>query len=353
MGDVAKAVTAPMTGGLSLIPGVGDYAKNFILGKDGQSANLASSDNPALKSLQDRTGGQNSPELQSILQQYSQGGMSLSDALSKAGGIQGGTDRLATDPLTGSLMAAQQVQSNPLTSGLFGKGGIQDQAQGLFGKLDSNLDESRNALMGRDQSYGLQDSDLKAYGQASNNIGRMFAGQEQNLAQSLADRGLGAAPSGAAGQSFSGLYGNKLEQLAGLQQQIAQNRIQTAQGLAQARNQSDLQRQAANNGLIQNLGSQAQNALQDQYGRQVQGSENNYNQLAGTAGLNLNNQALQQNVANSQFSQQQNSKQPGLLDSIRLGAVQGVGGGVSKGLTDAISGQSAKQALSSGAGGIG
>lgn len=339
MGSVVKGLAAPLTGGLSLVPGASDIGKS-IFGDSGSNAALYSQNNPALQAIDQRSQGQTSPELQKILQDYSTGGMSLSDAISKAGGISGGTDRLATDPLTGSVMASDQVRSNPLTSGIFGQGGVQDQAQSQYGKLGDYLDQDRNALMGRDQSYGLTNQDLAAYGQASGNIGRMFANQEQSLAQSLADRGLAAAPSGVAGQAFSGLMGNKLEQLAGLQQQISQNRINTAQQLAQARNQADLQRQSQTGSLIQGLGNLGQQAVNDQFGRQLAGSENNYNQTAGAAGLNLQNQGLQQNIANSQFAQQQATRTPSLGESIGTGINQGIGGGISKGITNALGGTS-------------
>lgn len=336
----------------------------------GSSAKLADPSNPALDNLKGLNTLRNSAPVQELLSKYAQGGMSLKEALAQASGLQGTTvdtnlakrndltqqlnlakqskqpgvvtygmgptetkiqnlekelselsgplsyntnqlggvarDALATDPITGSLVAADQVRSNPLTAGLFGAGGIQDQAQGRSGKLESNLDESRNALMGRDQSYGLTPEDLAAYGQASGNIARQFGQQGNNLAAMLSQQGLSSSanPSAAA---FSGLLGNQNEQLAQSQLSIAQNRVNSAMQLAQARTSADLNRQAQNNQLMGNLGDLGQVALSNQFGRQLAGSENTYNQNAGTAGLTLNNRSLEQNINNSQWSQQQQS----------------------------------------------
>lgn len=239
-------------------------------------------------------------------------------------------DKFYTDAGTGSQLASDFVRNDAGSKGLFGQGGIQDQAQGQYGALNNNLASDREALMGRDESYGLQDSDLKAYGQASSNISRLFGNAGQGLAQNLADRGLGSAPSGIANQEFSNLYGNQLEQLSKQQQQISQNRITTAQGLAQARTTADMQQQSANNSLIQSLGNDYQNAVSNQYGRQLAGAQNNYNVLAGNAGMQLNNQGLQQNVNNSLFQQEQSAKGPGLgglFGAAAGGAIGSLAGG--------------------------
>lgn len=266
-----------------------------------------------------------------------------SDAQYQSAMQQQAINSLYTDPRTGSMLASNAVRTDPLTSGLFGQGGMQDQAQSRYGVLNNqydttvgNLAQDRQALSGNDPSYGLNAQDLAAYGQASGNIGRSFGAQSQNLAQMLASRGLDASASGVAGQSFSNLYGNQAEQLAGLQQQIAQNRIQTAQNLAQARTQADLQQQAtgnqaigANNNLIQGLGSLGQEALQNQYGRQLSGAEYGNNVQNAAAGAGMTNQAAQQNVANSQFSQAQSTAAPSAGQI--LGSIAGAGLGAATG----------------------
>jgi hypothetical protein len=217
------------------------------------------------------------------------------------------SDMIATDPITGSRFAADEVRSNPLTSGLFRQGGIQDQAQARFGLLGQNIQDSREALMGRGEAYGLQDSDLKAYGQAAANTARNFGGMEQSLSQSLANRGLGTADSGAALGQFAGMQGNKMEQLANAQLGIAQSRINTAKDLATTRMSADLQAQGQNNGLIQGLGTLGQQALSNQFGRQMAGSENAYNQNAGAAGLAMEARSQQQGIYDNQWAQQQAS----------------------------------------------
>lgn len=239
---------------------------------------------------------------------------------------QGAIDQLFTSPETAGLAAQSQVQGNSLYSGMFGPGGQLSQETG-------NLAQDRQALSGNDPSYGLQASDLAAYGQASNNIGRQAAQQNQGIAQSLAARGLGSSNNGSAIGSYAGAYGNQNEALAGLQQNIAQQRIQTAQGLATARNNSDMQQQ-------QYLGNLANSAYNSQLSSNMQGAENNYNMNAGAAGAALNNQAGQQNINNSTFAQQQQTAQPGLGQQIGSALGTGLSGGLSGvlsgGLTKAL-----------------
>lgn len=127
------------------------------------------------------------------------------------------------------------VQNNPILSQLFGAGGQMEQTNKQVTDLAN-------------RGYSLQPEDYEAYGQASGNIARMFGGQEQGLAQDMANRGL--SNSGVAGANFSGLFGNKQEQLAGLQTQIAQNRMQmNTQRLGQMQN------------FLTNLGAQAQSGI--------------------------------------------------------------------------------------------
>lgn len=263
---------------------------------------------------------------------------------------QGAIDQLFSSPETAGMVAQGQVMNNPLYAGLFGSSGLEGQAEqnsntamNNYDTSTSNLASDRNALSGRDPSYGLQSSDLAAYGQASNNIGRNSAMQQQGIAQALAARGLGSSNNGAAIGSYAGAYGNQAEQLAGLQQQIAQNRIQTAQGLAQARNNSDLQQQQTNAGLAtsqgnlaNSIGNTGMNAYNSQVGNNMAGVQNDYNQRAGAAGAALNNQTGMQNLNNSQFSQQQATKTPDIGTQIGNGLVGGLSGGVSGGISKGL-----------------
>lgn len=347
----------------------------------GSNAKEASAANPAMGVVQTNNAARNSPQLQALMAQYGSGGLSFADAVKQAQGLKASdpyaadraaaqkkladakqqaaifgdtpavqnviqkiqgeldsipqvnvdqtnmgstlSDMIATDPVLGSRFAADEVRSNPLSSGLFGAGGIQDQAQSRFGLLGQNIEDSRQALMGRDESYGLQDSDLKAYGQAAGNTARTYGAQGQSIAQALANRGLGSADNGAAIGAFSGMIGNQNEQLANAQLQIAQNRINTAKDLATTRMNADLQAQGQNNGLIQGLGTLGQQALSNQYGRQMAGSENTYNQNAGAAGLAMENRSQQQAINDNQWAQQQASS---------FNPLNVLGGAVSSGL---------------------
>lgn len=282
----------------------------------------------------------------------------------------GAIDELFTNPETAGLVAQSQVASNPAYAGLFGAGGLQGQEESNYGSLmnnsnqatnnynqagqtlagvTSNLGSDRQALSGNDPSYGLQASDLAAYGQASNALGRQSAQQNQGIAQALAARGLGSSNNGAAIGSYAGAYGNQNEALAGLQNQIAQQRIQTAQGLAQARNASDLQQQsnaqsqmansasAANNyansanaqgSAAGQLGDLGMNAYNSQIANNMAGANNDYNMLAGGAASAGQYQTNQQNLNNGQFQQAQATKTSagGPLTGILSGLAGGVGG---------------------------
>lgn len=123
--------------------------------------------------------------------------------------------------------------------------GLLSQDRTNLGSWNTALQGAMNNLRGlneagtaADSMFGYQASDYDALARAQDAIARGAASQENQLAASLAQRGLGAGPSGAAAQLFSGAQGNKFEQLAASQQQIAQQRIQNAMNLAQARSQA-------------------------------------------------------------------------------------------------------------------
>lgn len=351
----------------------------------GGSADRASSENQALGQLQANQKQATSPGVQNLLAQYGAGNMSLNDAINQ--GMAQGTqtvdpysgdraayqhsldqlkgsndygsslakdqiqkkldalpaasqvsspeqfmDRLATNSVTGSMFAKDQVMKDPTLAGMFNKGGLLDQSEGQYSTASNDLGTDRQSLMGRDESYGLKDSDLKAYGQASGNIGRMYGNNEKTLAQSLANRGLASGPSGAANLAYSNMAGNQNEQLAQAQQQIAQNRIQTARGLAQDRTNMDLQRQSQAGNLATNLGGLGQSAINAQFGRQLMGSEDAYNKQAGAAALTSGQQGLQQGINNAAWAQEQASSPAGVVGGIVGNAVGGFGGAVGQSL---------------------
>lgn len=219
--------------------------------------------------------------------------------------------QVTSDPTTGTKFATDQVRNDAIMGQYFGQGGLQDQEMARHGTLQTQSDQDREALFGRDGSFGLTQGDLAAYGQASGNIARQFGAMGGSLAQSLADRGLGASPNGVSAQSFSNLYGNQNEQLAGLQQQIAQNRIQTAMGLAQSRANLTVQQQGLNNGMLGTLGGLGQNAVSNQYARNTGGVEQNFNMGTALSQLQAAHNAMVANNANNQYALQHNSKDGG------------------------------------------
>ena len=234
-------------------------------------------------------------------------------------------DALALGTGTGYQLASDQVANNPLYAGLFGKGGLGEQSQNQYGIASRDLDTDRQSLMGRDESYGLTPQDLAAYGQASDSIGRQFGAQGNNLAQALADRGLSSGVNGVAAQSFSGLMGNQNEQLKNAQMQIAQNRIQTAMGLAQSRTNMDLQRQGQAGQLSLGVGQLGNAAQQAAYGQNLSGIQTRAG-LSGTAAqLTMAQQAQQQEIANERFAQLQATKTPSLGEALEAGFIGGAG----------------------------
>lgn len=204
----------------------------------------------------------------------------------------------ALDPLQSSRIATQEVQSNPILSQLFGSGGT-------FGRTA----EEEQGLASR--GFSLQPEDHEAYGQMSGQLARDFDKSEQGLAQALANRGL--SQSGAANRAFTTSQGNKMEQLAGLQRKIANDRMQmNMQRLAQTRN------------FLSSLGQQGQNAIQDQYGRQMGSEKERFGQeqAKADAGYRMLNGMAQQ--SNENLSQRQATKSGGLGGAFSRGIMGGI-----------------------------
>lgn len=234
--------------------------------------------------------------------------------------------QLTTDPSSAQRYMTDELRSNPLTKGLIGEGGLLDQNTAAY-KEQFDIATGKTPM-------GTSDREL--YGQLSGDIARMYGSQEQSLAQSLADRGLAAAPNGAAAVQFSGLQGNKMEQLAKAQQSVAQQRVQNAMQNAQMAGNMSLQ-----------LGNFGQNAMSNLYNRNMSGRQQSMSELASSAGQDLAQQQAQQNALNTQFEQIQSTKGPsfgevlgGALTGGLGAATGGLGAAVGKGLGGSLFGGS-------------
>lgn len=260
----------------------------------------------------------NNPYIQKLLQQYGAGGLNLNQLQqSMQTGAAGApdnqfwqeamTNRLATDPLTASRLAQEQVMGSEMYKPLFGQGGT----------MGRTLQEEQR-LAG--QGYQLTPEDQEAYGQASGNVARLFGQQEQGVAQDLASRGLAGAGSGAAIQAYSGLGGNKNEMLA-----------QAQKGIADARMQNTMQRLNQTRNFLSSLNQQQTGAVQDQFGRNLAGMQARQGQLGGSAeqeraGLGLQGQLYGQQEGLNQASLANKQSQKGMTlgESFGSGLKSGV-----------------------------
>lgn len=287
---------------------------------------------PQQQMLENQANAANSGGLSDVMAKFGSGDMDYKSAMqaaqaegdkSGAGGGAAALNTLATGPASGQAFASNQVANDKVLGKTFGEGGLQDQVQGKNGELGQNLGADREALSGKDDSYGLNQNDLQAYGQGSGNIARQFGQNEQSLSQSLADRGMGQGGNAATAQ-FSGMQGNKNEQLAGLQQNIVNNRIQTAQGLAQARTNMDMQRasQAAS------LGAQGEQAISNARGQNMGAAGQQHAQTQDTNQSALTGQGMQQSQNNIEFGQQQATKKKSFGEQLGDAATSGLAGSV-------------------------
>lgn len=286
----------------------------------------AETGNSSLGQLQDQNRFYLDNSRANTLAGYGLGNVSSEDAIQNLRSDDGqqqfeSQNALATGPLTGSRFATDQVQNNPILGQLFGKGG----------ELSNSIDKEQSL---QNQGFSLQPQDIEAYGQTSGNIARMFGQNENALSQSLASRGLASAPSGAAGAGFTGLQGNKNEQLANAQMQIANDRMNnTMQRIGQQQN------------FIGQLGGQAQNAIQSQYGRQLSGAQQQRGGLTQTAQLASGNNATN-NAGNLGAANYNSANAPqNFMDFATAGMGQGLQAGTGG------AGQQAAKSLMGGSGG--
>ena len=228
----------------------------------------------------------NSPAYTQALANYAQGQGTSGDVFNKASGPEqmGLMNALATGSTTGSRYATEQVQNNPILGQLFGD-------KGLFGKEIAKEQDLQN------QGFQLKPEDVSLYGQTSGNIARQYGQAGNDLSRQLAARGLSSAPSGAAGAQFSGLLGSQNEQLARAQQDIMQQRFQNTQNqIAQQQN------------MIAQLGQQGAQDIQQQYGRQLSGAQQQTSGLQAAAQLQNQRNAAANQAAGQQAAFQQANK---------------------------------------------
>lgn len=213
-----------------------------------------------------------------------------------------GVMELFSNPLTGTQAATEQVQNNPLFAGMFGKDGLMGARQAEEKDLAS-------------RGWTLQPEDHEAYGQASDEIARLFGQEENALAQALASRGLAAAPSGAAQVGYSGLMGNKHERLAAKQRQIANDRMDM--------NRRRLQEIREINNQTQQM---AGDEIRHQYDRNMEGVKRYDKALADS----LAAAQARQNQSNTAFTQKQETASDGMVGDLLNVGLGAAGGGLGK-----------------------
>lgn len=203
----------------------------------------------------------------------------------------------AIDPIQSSRIASQEVMNNPLLAGMYGESGALGRALGEEQDLSS-------------RGYSLQPEDYEAYGQGSGQIARNFGQAETGLAEALSARGL--SNSGVANQAFMTSQGNKLEQLAGLQRKISDDRMKM-----------NLQRLQQTRQFVQGMGGMAQEAQQQQFGRQQAAEEMGFGQKERIVGAGEKRLSNEQNQANTQLAQKMQYAQDPSWAKVLGGATSG------------------------------
>jgi hypothetical protein len=272
IGGIGKGFLGASTGGFSALTGSNPITRALGLsGEQGEYFNPQTA-NAGLEQLNAENAALTDKGYQQRLSDLQSGKLDLAGAQKDLKGAQ--LEDFNTQGVSGSRVAANEVQNNPLYSSLFGGDGLQSQL----------------AAQGKDLSsrgFSLQPQDREAYGQAAGDIARLYGQQEQAGTQALARRGLASGSSGAAGAMFSGLQGSKNEQLARAQTDIAQKRMADTQ-----------QRLLANQQMQTQLGQLGGSLQQNQYQRQLSGAQNrqqnvlNAAQIQNSANANANSANL-------------------------------------------------------------
>lgn len=143
----------------------------------------------------------------------------------------------AEDPLAGTRMAEQEVLGSQLGGGVYGDKGLQGALAQEYSKYEG---------------AGLTPETQTELDQAKAQIARQYGAEEGGLAQALAGRGLAAAPSGTAAVEYTGLRGNRNEQLAKANLDAAMKKIQMKRELAGQRMQLANQAMGAKGQQFQN-----------------------------------------------------------------------------------------------------
>lgn len=294
----ATMMGGPVGAGADLATGgkaSGFLDKTFGWNQQGEYFQPSAYNNPAEEQMQALSKGYNDSSLNTALAQYGQGNYDINNLLNNPQYSAAAADMLAMSPVASQKFATEQVQNNPILGKLFGKGGAMDRA---------DLEEQDLAKRG----YSLKPEDYEAYGQASGDIARLFGQQEQNTAADLASRGLAAAPSGAAGVAYSGLQGNKNEQLAKAQTDIAQKRMQM-----------NLDRLNATRSYLGGLGSLGEKSIMDTRSQNLAGVGQKQGFMKDTAAQGLGSWGAQNSANLASMQNKQGQKTLGLGDYLGAG----------------------------------
>ena len=311
---------------------VGDYYKSSPLygQRQQQFDEAARTGEKEMAAMRDQSMAQ-------ALQGYTTGGTSLSEALNQISQHPQGYARqqeFATSPLAAGRFAQEQVGMGPLTGRLFGADNS---------ALSRALSEEQQYA--RPEASRLGTNEYTQYGQLAGQATRLAGQQEQALAQSLAKRGLSSAPSGAAGAAFSGLAGNKYEQLANIQQNIARQKFDdTMNRLQSARN------------LMTTLSGQQQNAINAQLQSQFTGRQaseaaraQRMGELQASAGGELGRLSQQEQQRMQEIASKQAATTPTLGEAFGRGLL---GSAEMIGASPGTGAQSFSQSFGSGLGGM-
>lgn len=289
---------------------VGKSIGGFFGGSDGETAGLQRGADPAAAQLEGMRHMGSDRALRSLFDSYQSGqtskgqfeeavrnnlqGRGFSPDMQENALMQFQSD-YDQDPTRLLSQSTKDVQENDILGQLFGKEGALSRA---------NQEEQRLASQG----FNLTPEDHEAYGQSAGDIARLFGQQEKSATSSLARRGLGGAESGAAVAAFSGLAGNKNEQLAKAQMDIAKQRYA-----------DNMQRLQNTRSFMQGLGGQAQQALNSRYDQRQGASGRKRNELLQLAELQQKQQQIGNAAAQGEFDNQQNTRKGGLFESFGEG----------------------------------
>lgn len=284
--------------------------KEFWSGDDGQSAEDIMGQRSATENEQSaRAKMSGKSGVADALRKLGAGDMDL-EQLMRMGGSGIEKDELRqkalTDAISGRRLAGEAVRGDDVSGLLYGQEGLAQQLAG----------EGRR-LAGEGGQF--QPEDNEAFGQASDSIARMAAQRESDLANSMAGRGFGQAGSGAAGAAFSGLAGNKFEQLA---------RAQTS--IADQRKQRQLQQLQENRRMQAQLGQQYGQELGSQFQRGQQNRGMEMSQREAQREADMRNRIAQQSQLNEAFSQKAQTKRKGFFQNLGDAFTSGFSKGVAR-----------------------